>query len=172
VRFKKLFIFKIISLLVAVVFFLENTTYAIDLPRQIYLRVPIDRNIDRLEEVIFLFKIKKILGQVVKAENDKELEFYGETRTALVLDNSKIIVKDKIYEKYISDDTKDRKEAYQIIVHEMAYQMLKVIKGEDYFRYTSIMDLALNELAELYFETGHSNRDYKDEEELANDIWA
>ncbi|MBU1888426.1 MAG: hypothetical protein KKB46_04445, partial [Candidatus Omnitrophica bacterium] len=125
---------------------------------------------DRLSETL-IYQIREILGQVVKAETNQDLEFYGETQRALLLENGQVILNEEQYSKYKSGEIEKELEALQVVIHEIVEMLLQVIKRQKSSRYFSIKDMALNRLAGLYFETLQGNPSYRGET-LANDIWA
>lgn len=161
---------KIVSIVVAVVFILQNTVCAIDMPHKTHLRVPLIGNNQqsryRFKEALFN-QIRQILSQIEEVDKEKDLEFYGKTKRALLLESGKIILDKELYAKYTSGDLEKEQEALQVIIHEMIEALLQVIKKEQPSRYASIKEIALNHLA----GPDKGDKPYRDES-LANDIWA
>ncbi|MFC1666310.1 hypothetical protein ACFL0P_00370 [Candidatus Omnitrophota bacterium] len=174
INFKKLFSIKIISLVVAVTFFVTSTSYGIDISDRIHLRTPLLSNsnegTNRLKQALS-YQLRQMLGQVVKSDTTEDLSFYGETRRALLLEGGKILLNEELYNKYNSESILERTEALQTIIHETIEALLQVIKAGHSSRYRSMKELALNHLVELYFALPQSDKSYRDEI-LANDIWA
>ena len=168
-KFRGSYNLRVISLLVALVFFLNSTVYGIDLSEKAHLRTHLMGNSkdgqDRLKQTVLYASIG--IGNAVRAENDEDVNLFDVQRRALLLPDGNILLTQELYEQYLQDSP----EAIQVIVHEIVEALLQVIKHTQPERYQSIKDLALNNLAALYFNTDRSDEDYRDEV-LANDIWA
>ena len=167
IKFRKDLNTKIISLLVAGVFFFNSTVYAIDLPNKTHLRVPLSGNNNQGKERLEQALLYASIGNVVKAENDHDVSLYGESRRALLLSDGNILLREELYKQYLQD----KPEAIQLIVHEMVEALLQVIKQKQSDRYQSIKEIALNNLLTLYHNTDRGDKNYRDEI-LANDIWS
>jgi len=174
VKFKKAYSIKIISVIISVVFLFTSTTYGIDLPRKSHLRAPLlgnsQESTDRFKEALF-YQIREILGRIVEADNEKDLEFYGETKKALLLESGRILLNKELYAKYKSGDLKQEREALQVIIYEIAKTLLQVIEQKSPRRYDLIKERAFNHLVILYRATNQGKNSYRDKI-LANDIWA
>jgi len=132
-KFNKLFTSKIISIIVIIAFTVTSTCYGIDLPKKSNLRAPLSGNTEEGKERFkhaLLYEIRNILGNVVKADKEKDLEFYGEIRKALLLENGKILLDEELYDDYISEDLTREGKAVQAIIHELIEALLQVTKEQ------------------------------------------
>ncbi|MFC1666327.1 GNAT family N-acetyltransferase [Candidatus Omnitrophota bacterium] len=175
INFKKLFSMRIVSLVVAVTFFVTSTSYGIDIPDRSHLRTPLltnsDQGTSRLKQALF-YQLRQMLGQVVNADTSKDLAFYEGEKQALLLEDGKILVNEELYDKYNSEIPGERTEALQVLIHETVEALLQVVKRNHSSRYQTMKELALSNLPALYFRIPHqADKTYRDEI-LANDIWA
>jgi len=162
---------KTVSILIAITFLFTNSSYGIDTPAKTSLRAPLLgnnlKNGNRMRKAV----IHELLGQVVEAENESDLELNGEIKKAILLENGKILLNKELYRKYSSKDAEEERDAIQAIVHEIAEISLQAIKTKDPSRYNTIKDRALDNLTGLYFKTGRYSNSLRGDM-LANDIWA